>query len=1555
MIANGHSPLDVARIIDGARIIVVGGTGFLGKVWLSLLLCQYPNVGKIFLVVRSKGSQDSEARFWTDIAPSEPFKPLHARHPGDEFEAFLRDKIHVVDADVSKPLCGFSNDLRKEIEGTIDALVNVAGVVDFNPPLDEALLTNAAGMQNLVVLAKALGDVPVLHTSTTYVAGYRSGRVDEVDPRDDPFPYFKDMPDAPWDPHREISEGLSLAASVTKHADDANRIAQYERDARANLEAKKEPTTGAIFAAEVKKVREKWLSAEGERVGMERAKFWGWTNTYTYTKSLGEQVLAGSGLRFTLVRPAVIESSVAFPSPGWNEGINTMAPIMFMFMAGHMRVPAHTTASLDVIPVDMVSGGMILALAALLEDTHAPVYHLGSSHKNAVSIHRIIELSGLYKRKFYQRTGKGNPFANFVQAHWEPTPVTKDVFFSQGAPAIARAAKTLSQLARKAAVGPAAILMAPTSRALSSYSDLAKRNGEIFSLFVPFMAETDYQFVTDAAEGLMARATEADRIACNWAPESIDWRHYLMEVHYPGLDRWVMPLIEERLNRPTRPLRAYVSLLDVLDEAAEQHEHRPALLRLESEGLARLSFTTWKQRSDATAARLVAMGVKPGDRVMICAGNHPAWPIAYFGILRAGAVAVPADAALEVFALENVLRASRSVVVICDAKVRERLSTIEGLTVTVADVHDVTAEDESLVAPELPRPTADTLASVIYTSGTTGTPKGVMLSHGNFCRMIASLAPVFPLGEGDRVLSVLPLHHTFEFTCGMLLPLSRGASMVYLDELTGERVVQALRDAKVSAMVGVPALWQLLERRITQQVKDYGPAANTVFDLALALNRTLGEKAGINVGQVLFGTVHARLGGRLRFLISGGAALPKETAELFRGIGLPLAEGYGLTEASPVLTVAKASSSAKPGSVGAPVPGVEVKILNPDPSGVGEVAARGPNVMVGYADDPEATAAVLSADGWLRTGDLGAIDKKGRLTLVGRSKDVVVAANGENIYPDDVERALGEVPLVKELVVLGIADARGGERLALLAVPDLDDVPAEDRPARRDKALRNLKHAVRDLPPAWQPAVVLPYDATLPRTATRKVKRAEVRPVVERLVAATTPVRPGTSGRSTPENPVRQAIAAIARRPIEDVTEKSRLRADLGYDSLMAMELAVALEAIRGRQVPQEMVNVETVGELERALGLDSELARQHDDERAVAPKDDDEEIRLDVPAPLKDAAKSALAVLQREFYASVMKPKVTGRAYIPHNRNALVVANHTSHLDMGFVKYALGSYGKNLVALAARDYFFDTPLKRALMENLTNVASFDRDAGLHETLNEVGELLRAGKTVLIFPEGTRSPDGRIQKFLGAVGFLTLHYEVDVLPVWVGGTFESLPKTGLIPKRRDITARIGPPLELDQIRRLTRGMKPVESARTVARLAQRAVESLRDGTVLDLSTLSDAKEDTAARKHPLVALFDELPGRFLKGKVDNPVSFYFTLGAEPEAKWTVQVTPTECVVVNGKSDTGTADCVLKTSPELFTRIVREGYEPGVSEFMSGQVKSNDVGLLQTFTRAFHLG
>jgi long-chain acyl-CoA synthetase len=337
--------------------------------------------------------------------------------------------------------------------------------------------------------------------------------------------------------------------------------------------------------------------------------------------------------------------------------------------------------------------------------------------------------------------------------------------------------------------------------------------------------------------------------------------------------------------------------------------------------------------------------------------------------------------------------------------------------------------------------------------------------------------------------------------------------------------------------------------------------------------------------------------------------------------------------------------------------------------------------------------------------------------------------------------------------------------------------------------------------------------------------------------------------------------------------------------------------------------------------------------------------------------ARSALGLLQHEFYGSVMRPKVTGRALIPHNRNTIVVANHASHLDMGLVKYALGSYGRDLVALAARDYFFEaSPLRRALVENFTNLAPIDRRGGLRQTLKDVGRLLAEGRTVLIFPEGTRSPDGLLREFKPAVGHLALHCEVDILPVYLGGTFEALPRDAVVPTRRELLARIGPPLTVPDLRRLSAGLRPADAARAASRLAQRAVAALRDGDALDLARLApDEVLSHPPRRHPVVSIFDELPLRFVPGGVEAPVSFYFTLGAEPEAKWTVRVDRTRCEVTAGKPAGAAADCVLKTSPEMFARIVREGYTPSVPEFVSGAIKSNDVALLQTFARAFQLG
>ncbi|HVY46692.1 MAG TPA: 1-acyl-sn-glycerol-3-phosphate acyltransferase, partial [Minicystis sp.] len=389
------------------------------------------------------------------------------------------------------------------------------------------------------------------------------------------------------------------------------------------------------------------------------------------------------------------------------------------------------------------------------------------------------------------------------------------------------------------------------------------------------------------------------------------------------------------------------------------------------------------------------------------------------------------------------------------------------------------------------------------------------------------------------------------------------------------------------------------------------------------------------------------------------------------------------------------------------------------------------------------------------------------------------------------------------------------------------------------------------------------------------------------------------------------------------------------------------LEAQAGRPLDaQELARCETVGELEALVGQATALAAE------TVETAEEEPIRI--PPVVADAAKRVMTRAQMGFYDRMMRPRVTGRAFIPHNRNTIVASNHASHLDMGFVKYALGAYGDGLVSLAAQDYFFEGGrLRRAYFENLTNLAPFDRKGGLRQALRQAAEVLEQGKTVLVFPEGTRSPDGAVHEFKAVIGHLALVHEVDILPVYLGGTFEALPKGRSLPTRREIVARIGPPLEVKDLKRLTEGMKMSAACRKVAELTREAVLALRDGSVLDLSTRK-AGEEAAPKDHPLVTLFRELESKFVAGRVAQPITFYFTLGAENEAKWTLRVAPDGCQATLGKPAGAQADCVLKTTPEIFTKIVREAYVPTPMEFMTGLVKSNDISLLQTFQKVFDL-
>ncbi|MBK8809495.1 MAG: non-ribosomal peptide synthetase [Acidobacteria bacterium] len=392
------------------------------------------------------------------------------------------------------------------------------------------------------------------------------------------------------------------------------------------------------------------------------------------------------------------------------------------------------------------------------------------------------------------------------------------------------------------------------------------------------------------------------------------------------------------------------------------------------------------------------------------------------------------------------------------------------------------------------------------------------------------------------------------------------------------------------------------------------------------------------------------MGGRMRYLISGGSALSEKVQKDLHGLGFDVLEGYGLTESSPVLTVARPGNKLLRGSVGKPLPGVEVRIENPDENGVGEVLARGQNVMVGYYKNDEATEAVMQ-DRWLRTGDLGRLDEDGNLFIVGRSKDVIIDSNGKNIYPDEIEDHYGKSKFIKEMSVVGLPDEDGGEKIAALVVPDYEFDIALSRADTNKKVEEHFREVSAGL--AFFKRVktmhLTPFE--LPRTATRKVKRPEVVELLQNLEAKSknkTKVEAEAKGDDTALW-IRKVVASVSNRALSEVSIGDKL-ADLGFDSLMFVELQAAVEDAGGRVVSPDTLNeVQTVRELLTAVQRVDKSKKLVDEPRKEE-KDTDE---IFVPSIVRRIGNQVIDFAQERLYDTVLKTKIDGEGTFRSTRTS--------------------------------------------------------------------------------------------------------------------------------------------------------------------------------------------------------------------------------------------------------------------------------------------------------------
>ena len=510
-----------------------------------------------------------------------------------------------------------------------------------------------------------------------------------------------------------------------------------------------------------------------------------------------------------------------------------------------------------------------------------------------------------------------------------------------------------------------------------------------------------------------------------------------------------------------------MTLISLLENSIQHYGSKPALAHKSKGGTYQdISYTELGESVDAFSKGLTALGVQKNDRVALLSENRPEWAITDFGSLKAGAVTVPMFSTLTAAQVGYILKDSGSkIICVSTGKQLEKVTAIRDEVPTLEQIivfdpiegecpegviqFEAVCELDGQGIGETPKQkhpsyaNEDDIATIIYTSGTTGDPKGVMLTHANFISNLQACKSLIDISDTDALLSFLPLSHVFERLGGHYVPLFSGAKIAYAESVLTVR--QNMQEIAPTVMLSVPRLYETMHDRILRAVQEGSSLKQKIFHWGVSVGSSVssaiqqGKKPSAilqlqqNIAdKLVFAKLKAATGGRLRFFVSGGAALPQSIAEFFHAAGILILEGYGLTETSPVISM-NHPTQWRFGTVGVPVPGVEVQIAED-----GEILTRGPHVMKGYFNNESATAEVIDGEGWFHTGDIGIIDEDGFVKITDRKKNIIVLSNGKNVAPQPIESELVQSPFINQILLIG----NERKNLAALIVPNFDALKA---------------------------------------------------------------------------------------------------------------------------------------------------------------------------------------------------------------------------------------------------------------------------------------------------------------------------------------------------------------------------------------------------------------------------------------------------------------------------------------------------------------------------------
>ena len=532
-------PLSVSKTLAGKHILLIGVTGFIGKVWLVNTLMDLPEIGNIYLLIRSQKSNPAQRRFERVVEESPVFDPLYRRY-GSKLADFLRERIQVVEGDVCQPGLGLNLQTSDLLREKLDLVINSSGLTDFNPDLRDALATNVGAVANIVDFVRQSDHAGLLHLSTCYVAGGRDGRISEkLEPNYTP----NHVPD--FDAEKEWSAMLEFVDHAEQESRGPEVTKELLRQALAKEHAAKD-LHGTALENQIRKNRIRWMRNYLTEAGTRRSRELGWPNTYTFTKSLAESLIVkrGTGLPIAVVRPSIVETSVAKPFRGWNEGINTSASLSYLLGTSFRQLPSNQRKRLDIIPVDQVCRGMTLIAAAIVEHRNQPLYQLATSVSNPCDMRRSIELTSLAHRKHY-RAQEG--LECWLRLRLDAIPVSKARYNRMSAPAQKAIIQSIQRI-----MAPLPLRKTPLAKAQRNLEKVEK----LIELFEPFILRNQHDFVADNIAALSHTLIKEEKADFAYDTTSVDWWEYWINIHIPALRKWTYPLIEGR-PLEARPARTF--------------------------------------------------------------------------------------------------------------------------------------------------------------------------------------------------------------------------------------------------------------------------------------------------------------------------------------------------------------------------------------------------------------------------------------------------------------------------------------------------------------------------------------------------------------------------------------------------------------------------------------------------------------------------------------------------------------------------------------------------------------------------------------------------------------------------------------------------------------------------------------------------------------------------------------------------------------------------------------------------------------------------------------